>query len=303
MTYSQVYLFHRYFFIAMAFFAILLLPFRMTAFKVAEYPVALLLFFGLGIPHGALDFALGRRLYKPAFGNSWWLFFLLSYLGCVLAVVYLWLLFPLMSFSFFLVISALHFGLSDTLKNKGFEYILEGILRGFLPIAAPAYFYPEKFRIIVENVLTNPEASLVAEVAQLLFYPILGILTFLIVANLLKSKKEIANILEIISVILLFFFLTPFRAFLIYFCFLHSLRHILSVLEEMKLCLNWHAVKWVILQALPSTLATLVVLSGFYIALRQGVIDLHLVFNLFFISLAALTVPHMLLVEFFKREN
>jgi Brp/Blh family beta-carotene 15,15'-monooxygenase len=288
----------------LALLAIIVLPFGLKTFGNAELFIALLLFFGLGIPHGALDAALGRSLFEPVFGKFWWLFFLISYLICVVAIVYLWLFYPLTSFLFFLVISALHFGFSDTLKTDGLEYILEGFLRGILPIAAPAYFYPEKFRLLVENDLTTSETTIVMETVQSLFYPNLCLFLLLIVIGFIKKdKKEIWNILEILSVMLLFFILTPFRAFLIYFCFLHSLRHILSVLEEMNLGLSRKSLKWILLQALPSTLSTLFVLATSYWVLQQSAIDSRLMYNLFFISLAALTFPHMLVVELVKRKT
>ena len=80
MTYSQVYMYHRFLFIVLAVSVIFLLPFGLTALGGAELLIGLILFFGLGIPHGALDVALGRSLYKPIFGKFWWLFFLISYL-------------------------------------------------------------------------------------------------------------------------------------------------------------------------------------------------------------------------------
>lgn len=304
MTYPQVYRYHRFFFMVVVISAIFFLHFELPVPEGAELVITLILFFGLGIPHGALDVALGRNLFEPTFGKLWWLFFLVGYLSCIGLIVYLWILYPLVSFLFFLAISMLHFGFSDTLKNKGFLYFLEGILRGILPIATPAYFFPEKFTALVESVLTASDTKFVMDMVQSLFYPSLCILFVLILSSLLKKdRREILNIFEIVLIIILFSRLTPFRAFLIYFCFLHSLRHILSVLQEMNLTPSWRSLKWVTLQALPSTLATLAFLSICYFALKQGSVDSRLLFNLFFISLAALTFPHMLVVELVKRKN
>jgi hypothetical protein len=74
------------------------------------------------------------------------------------------------------------------------------------------------------------------------------------------------------------------------------------VFEELNLSISVKSVQWMFLQSLPSTLTTFMVLMVVYLTFKQGALDLNWMMNLFFISLAALTFPHMILVEAVKRK-
>ena len=311
MTYSKIYFNHQVLFFLLV-ILMCVLPFNyFTSFSNFQICVTLILFFGLGIPHGALDVSIGKRLFEPKFG-SWWSFvFILVYLLCVGGVVFCWIRFPLPSFCFFLGISAFHFGFSDRLNKKNWIGFLEGCSRGLLPITVPTYFYPDLFQEIVESSLSKVEAHTLLSIVQFFFYPDLVFLIVLIVYGFLprdrfhlffsRSNYLLMNSLELTYLLILFLSLKPFPAFLIYFCFLHSFRHILHVLEERNQLLDKNSIKWLIIQALPATVTTFLALTFSYFILEHEAIDLSVMFNLFFISLAALTFPHMILVEAAKK--
>ena len=83
--------------------------------------VALISIFG--IPHGSID----HVLYKAKMKSSN-LFFYSFYFGLIFVYVLLWLFFPLVSFIFFLILSAFHFGESQfenfEVKKDMFKYLL-----------------------------------------------------------------------------------------------------------------------------------------------------------------------------------
>lgn len=301
MTYSRAYFIHQIFF----FFLVTLvccLPFNFIPFSNFQVYLTLILFFGLGIPHGALDLSLGKKILQPKFGSRWSIVFVLVYILCVFFVVICWLQFPLPSFLFFLGISVFHFGFSDRLNNEGWIRVLEGLGRGLLPITIPAYFYPHLFQGLVESSLSEREAHTLVKIVHFFFYPDLIFVAVMILYGFLrKDKSNLMNSLELIFLLVLFFTLKPFAAFLIYFCFLHSIRHILQVLVEMNRLFNLDSVKWLIVEAIPATVVTLSALAICYLALEREVIDVSAMLNLFFISLAALTFPHMILVETVKK--
>jgi Brp/Blh family beta-carotene 15,15'-monooxygenase len=301
MNVSNIFLYHRLFFVCIALAVLVLEPSISPSLKGLELFFAFVLFFGLGIPHGALDLTLGRFLLKPKLGLFWWVAFLMAYLTCVGFIVTLWILYPLPCFLFFLLISVFHFGSSDTLDKTGLMRILEAIARGILPISAPAYWDPEDFQKLVESSLSTAQASLVLQVASTLYYPLCILLLTLIIQGLFgKDRYSFWNSLELTSILLLFTFLTPLKAFLIYFCFLHAIRHLITVMEDMKLPFKFASVWWIFLQAMPSTIFTLIALGFCYFYMREGAVDTKRMMNLFFVSLASLTFPHTLLVETVK---
>jgi Brp/Blh family beta-carotene 15,15'-monooxygenase len=302
MTHSKVYFSHQILFLFLVTLVCCLPLNYFKPFSNLHVFLTLILFFGLGIPHGALDISLGKKLLKPKFGSLWGIVFVLVYMLCVGFIVVCWVQSPLASFLFFLGVSAFHFGFSDRLNREGFIGALEGFGRGFLPITLPAYFYPHLFQELVESSLSNAQALMLVNIVQLFFYPDLILVIVVILYGFLqRDKSNLLNSLELISLVVLFLSLKPFAAFLIYFCFLHSLRHILYVLEEMNRLFNRGSVKWLIVQALPATLITLLALAICYLTLEHEAIDVPAMLNLFFISLAALTFPHMILVEAVKK--
>jgi Brp/Blh family beta-carotene 15,15'-monooxygenase len=297
MTHSKVYVIHQILFLFLVTLVCFLPLNDFKSFSNLHVYLTLILFFGLGIPHGALDLSLGKKLLQPKFGSRWRIVFVLVYLLCVGFIVVCWVQSPLPSFLFFIALSAFHFGFSDRLNRNGWIGALEGFGRGFLTITLPAYFYPHLFQELVESSLSDAQALMLIKIVQLFFYPDLILVIVVILYGFLqRDKSNLMNSLELISLLVLFLSLKPFAAFLIYFCFLHSFRHILYVLEEMNRLFNWDSVKWLIVQALPATVVTLLCLAISYLTLEHEVIDVPTMLNLFFISLAALTFPHMILV-------
>lgn len=257
--------------------------------SLAGLGILVALFFTLGLPHGALDIVLGKELLIGAMGKKWWIPFTMIYLILCLAMIAFWTLWPFLSFVSFLVISVLHFGFSDA-TEKGFLRPVEGIARGLLPLTAPAYFYPNAFREIVESTLTRNEATDITTILLHLFIPNLILITCLMMTFLYERKGKVA--LELGSLLVLFIALPPLTAFFIYFCFLHSVRHTLMVMEETK-----RPLVSVINAALLPTLFSAFWLIALYYFLREKEIDVNTMYYLFFMGLAALTLPHLLLVE------
>ncbi len=298
MNSSSAFLYHQWFFVLAVLLVTMFGGVSFLQLQTTQVIGAIILFFGLGIPHGALDLSLGRLLFEKKCKSFWLGAFLASYIAIAIIIVVLWIQFTLISFFFFLAISCLHFGFSDTEVKPGLLYYLEGLARGLLPIAVPAYLYPELFEQLVRNSLTLSDAQLLTGVVQFFFYPCVVLLFGLIINGIVKKDtNDFLNSLELASLLILFTSLKPFAAFLVYFCFLHSLRHILGVLNEMGRSLNLNSLKWLMVQALPATLATFGLLVVSYWYWKRDLVDIGCMVNIFFISLAALTFPHMLLVE------
>ena len=108
--------------------------------------------------------------------------------------------------------------------------------------------------------------------------------------------------LDSLTIIILNINFEPLLAFTIYFCFLHSIRHSLSLIKEMN---NKNIKKGLIIflkKALPLTVVTAL---GFLIAvflLNEYYLLNSAIIKVVFIGLAALTFPHILL-EYLLEKN
>ena len=103
------------------------------------------------------------------------------------------------------------------------------------------------------------------------------------------------------SIILLNFFLTPILAFTFYFCFLHSIRHSITLIFELDKSFK-SGLKKFINKSIPLTVITGI---GFLIAIffLNNVYELdEAIYKVIFIGLASLTFPHILL-EYLLEKN
>lgn len=78
-----------------------------------QYPLLIVLVLLIGLPHGATDFLLFRRLHGPVLRNSQVLRFFLFYVLSVLGYLLGWLFIPATALLVFLAISVYHFGQSN----------------------------------------------------------------------------------------------------------------------------------------------------------------------------------------------
>ena len=98
------------------------------------------------------------------------------------------------------------------------------------------------------------------------------------------------------------YFLSPLVSFTIYFCFLHSIRHSISLAHEIDKNNFKNGFKVFIQKALPLTLLTV-----FFCLISLYLLNNSYDFNdsilkIIFIGLASLTFPHILL-EYFLEKN
>jgi beta-carotene 15,15'-dioxygenase len=108
-------------------------------------------------------------------------------------------------------------------------------------------------------------------------------------------------IMDFLSLIVLNFFLTPILAFTLYFCFLHSIRHSLSLIFELDKSFKSGSKKF-LSKAIPLTLVTgIIFLIAIYFLNNFYELD-EAIYKVIFIGLASLTFPHILL-EYLLEKN
>ena len=252
--------------------------------------IALLGIVFIGLPHGAVDGALAAHLgwmdsKKKAAS------FLTGYVAMAALVVGLWFIAPVLSFIIFLAISMFHFGKGDVNSpNKQFTAI-ESLARGGIVIAGISQFHKVDADYIFQ-VLIGSNTDLVWLFLDAALAITIACCGITIAAK--KGQERGKFFGEIAGLTLIFAILPPLVGFSIYFCLIHSVRHFatmktmlsdtISKLQITKTTVLFSAICWAV---------------GLIILAQQssniGVEPALL--QVIFIGLAALTVPHMMLVD------
>ena len=283
-------------------FCILISPFY---FMVNYEPIifCLILILILGISHGALDNLKGKKLlylfgYRSLF-SFYFIYILISFL-----IVFLWVLFPNTVLLLFLIVAAYHFGKEDTVFSFKKKFLVDEFLyflKGSAVILAPLLFQREKTNEIFEVLNFNVFESQLFNNQFLIIFLFLSFLSSLIISNKKKADLKALMIMDFFSLIILNLFLTPVLAFTIYFCFLHSIRHSITLIFELDKSFK-SGLKKFINKAIPLTFVTGVIfLIAVYFLNSSYKLD-EAIYKVIFIGLASLTFPHILL-EYLLEKN
>ena len=271
--------------------------------------ICLLLILSIGISHGALDNQKGKKLTQLYnIKNSY--FFYLMYTIIVIGIITFWLLFPTTSLIIFLIVASYHFGKEDTeflIKNKNASNLILYFLKGSLIITAPLMFHFTETINIFKLLLIQDENFYLfldyIESNQILSFALLT--SFFVNTYYFINNFKFLNILiffDFLSIIVLNYFVSPLIAFTIYFCFLHSFRHSISLINELDKDNFKNGAYIFIKKALLLTLLTSIffVISLYFLSNYYQLSDAIL--KVIFIGLASLTFPHILL-EYLLEKN
>ena len=247
-----------------------------------------------GIAHGSLDILTATR--KKLIIDSFTKFiFLILYLMIPLVFFFIWQIYPNYVFTVFLILSLMHFGISDKLKSKNLMVANEILLRSFIIISVPIVFHNEQtLKIFYFLNISEDYGFFLTEIFQYLVYTIIPLLILYTSNSLIK--KEYGHLIDIITLLFCFFYFEPLLSFLIYFCFLHSVRHLVNEKKLLKL-----TNKKLLLNTIPMTLivsSLLVFLIFIYFYIPNSIKALFI--NNVIISLFCLTISHVLLINFIK---
>ena len=129
----------------------------------------------------------------------------------------------------------------------------------------------------------------------------LSFFTLFILSHRKDINCKLLMMTDFFSIIVINVFLSPILAFTLYFCFLHSVRHSITLIFELDNSLK-NGFKKFIKKAIPLTLLTgcafIVV-----IYLLNNLYELNeAIYKVIFIGLASLTFPHILL-EYLIEKN
>ena len=255
--------------------------------------IALLFVVLIGLPHGAFDGAIANYL---GAGRSFAAAakFITGYCAAAGLVITIWIMFPAVTLALFLIISMIHFGRGDASAKSRPVFIMQVLLHGGLPIFGIIYFQQSSV-IPVFDALTNG-AWYPAILISKIMVPVMGLMAgvYGLIAFLDASLR--ARFGEFILLAVVIAILPPLVSFALYFCIIHTGRHMRHI---------WHVLasesppkKGVYRQAASFTVVSWLFGGAAFLWLENGNPDAALL-QVIFIGLAALTVPHMILVDGF----
>ena len=135
--------------------------------------------------------------------------------------------------------------------------------------------------------------------------PLTFILSTLASIYLFSQNFKIINIsifLDFFSILMLNYYLPPLLAFTVYFCFLHSIRHTISLIIHLNQINFKIGFLTFVKKALPLTILTIIIcLITLFFLSNYYVLD-NAIIKIIFIGLASLTFPHILL-EYLLEKN
>ena len=288
--------------------------------------ICFLLIATIGVSHGSLDNLKGKKLFKMYKIKNFYLFYF-YYILISFFIIGLWYILPSLTIFSFLLIASYHFGKEDTIFNFDNEKKINNkieisfLLKGSIIIIAPITFHYQETYEIFSLLFLNDSFFLktlnyikyfdITNAYELTFLKLLFIASILSGLYLHTCKNYIGlgdflggdNLIpDFISIIALNAIFDPLIAFTIYFCFLHSIRHTVSLIYELDEKNFKNGLNRFIKKAIPLTLVTAImfVFAVYYLA-NYYVLD-DAILKVIFIGLASLTFPHILL-EYLLEKN
>ena len=285
-----------------------LIAFKFNTLTISPF-ICLLLILSIGISHGSLDNVKGRKLFQIFEIKKFYIFYL-AYILIAIIVIILWIMMPYVSLIIFLMVASYHFGKEDTqfliVENSYYNQFLF-LLKGSLIVFAPMYFHFEEtisiFKLLfIENENFYNFLDLIESKKILLYCIILSTLANILLFTKNFELKKFTIFLDYFSIIIINYYFSPLVAFTIYFCFLHSVRHSISLMSELDRDDLGNGFKIFVKKALPLTIITAIFCAiGLYLLNNTYNLESSIL-KIIFIGLASLTFPHILL-EYLIEKN
>jgi Brp/Blh family beta-carotene 15,15'-monooxygenase len=271
--------------------------------------ICLILILTIGVSHGSLDHIKGRKLLNILKLENIIIFYI-TYIFIAITIIILWILIPAISLIIFLIIASFHFGKEDTqflIKENTYFYQFLFFFKGSLIILSPLYFnFDETISIfkllLIENETFYSSLSFIETNKILYIGIILSSLSSLLLFIKDYELKKFTIFFDYFSILILNYCFSPLLAFTIYFCFLHSIRHSITLIFELNENDFNEGFKIFIFKAIPLTFLSIVLcIIGIYFLNNNYNFDSSIL-KVIFIGLASLTFPHILL-EYLLEKN
>jgi len=298
------------------------------AYQYAPLVVSVVL---LGLPHGAVDHLVLPRQRDEPLAAGW-----LAAVGGVYLVLggayaLVWFWWPVAAFVFFILLTWAHWGQGELYPLRdltGAEYLrspLQRLLtvaaRGGAPMLLPLVAFPGQYEFVATSLVGLFDPGAAAALGPL-FDPATRALVgggygLLVVATLALASVRtdghtpwLVDAGELALLTVFFLAVPPVLAIGVYFCFWHSLRHVVRTVllhEPSARSLDRRrllpAARRFARDAAPLTAAALVLLGGLYLLVPRTPADLSGLVGLYLVLVAVLTLPHVAIVTWLDYEQ
>lgn len=257
-----------------------------------DMPSLIALFFVvlIGLPHGAFDGAVAGYLGAGRSAKSF-LGFCLGYCLLAAVVVLLWVQFPATLLVMFLLMSALHFGWGDANSTSRVGFAVQVTIHGALPVFVISVLHEDEVRSLF-NLISDGGAAPALFIARSICWLVIALApVYAVMAWRDPSMRR--RFIEGLGLAALLALLPPLVGFSLYFCLFHTARHMKHIWHNLRTVMPMSHVYW---QAAIFTLSSWGMGLLVFVWLDSGNVTADLM-KVIFIGLAALTVPHMILVD------
>jgi Brp/Blh family beta-carotene 15,15'-monooxygenase len=258
---------------------------------------------------------------------------IVGYLTLMGLVMLLWILAPIAGFLFFILLTWVHWGLSDlqtvtTYNSRDLlsNRLLRGataFIRGGLPMLVPLIFFPDDYRLALVEIISLFTATpmnltlpflIQTRLTLLVLFVLITLVTLLYVwriARRTKMQSQFTNY-AIETGLLFVFFATvpPFLAVGLYFSIWHSIRYIIRLVDiqsegykhedDSVSVASFYVFSR---QSAPLTFIALLILGALYFLFPASQEDLISLIGLYLALIAALTLPHTVIAVWLDKEQ
>ncbi len=285
----------------------------------------------LGMPHGAVDHLVLPRERGEGLTRDWMVFIGIIYLIFGIAYTLVWFVSPVAAFVFFILLTWFHWGqgeLYPLIELVGAEYVrgriqqlLTILTRGGAPMLVPLVAFPDQYEFVATSLIGLFDSGAAAALSpvfeptsRLIVGMVYGTLVGVtIIAGYLQTTETAPWLVDASELLLLtgfFFVVPPILAIGVYFCFWHSVRHIIRTtllhdgsVRSFSTGQTKRVVTQFIRDAAPLTAVALSFMLLLYLLVPQtptGIADLV---ALYLVLIAVLTLPHVVIVTLLDRRQ
>lgn len=242
----------------------------------------------LGLPHGALDFAVAKSLNLVTSVSSAIRFVTIYSAIAALSIIF-WIWMPDIALVLFLCISVFHFS-ADWRVTMPF---LSRVGLASTLLSGPSVLYSATLTdLFTALLLTTQAANWVIQGMQITFYVGLCVFIYSVIQLSMRRKNpSVWQYSEWLTLLLSSIILSPLLHFGLYFCLLHSPKHLMDVGVKLHV-----SVKRAIAISLPFVILTILLAAGLYELFASSELNVDLL-RWIFIGLFGLTMSHMLLIH------
>ena len=207
-------------------------------------------------------------------------------------VVVTWTVAPSISLILFLTISMLHFGAGDVKNGQGSLGFTEALAHGGLAIVGISQFHRGEVNQIFAYLTNQDTATVWLAIDILTVGVIVAVITCIVQAS--KNPKWATTVLELLLLGIIYAIAPPLLGFAIYFCCVHSARHFRKIYATIKESVAGNNIKN---QAIIFTIISWIAAGVAFWMFADFADPGPTILRITFIGLAALTVPHMILID------